>query len=196
MSLFDNNQEFVFKFDDQPVQKYHIPIEFTLISQQYESDLQNNIINFKVDHDDSMTCKNSCNQESTFELKYSSTEDISNNATSDEITPITLNFVDGEPQISELELIIAQKVAKRGYNDLVLDCLDLDDEDDFDIGNCDLIRKKQNKTKSQIRGLKAELKKRPNWTKRSMKKVAKDLGLTANQVYKWHWDQTNKSKRS
>ena len=193
MSLFDNNTEFVFKFDEIKEPKYVLPQEFYV--NVFENDYQTNIMSYKADQDDNMSCKNGMNQESTCEVKCSASEGNSGHSTDDsQIQPIMLNFINGEPQLIELENIISQKVAKGGYNDLVLDCLDLDDEDDLDIGGCAFIRKKQNKSKKQIRALKSELKKCPDWTKKSMRKLAKSIGLTANQVYKWHWDQTNKSK--
>jgi hypothetical protein len=77
---------------------------------------------------------------------------------------------------------------------MVIDCLEISIDDEFDCENYDIIRKKQQKSKKQIRGLKSEFKKNPKWNKRTMRRIAKDLKLTVAQVYKWHWDQTKKSE--
>jgi len=53
--------------------------------------------------------------------------------------------------------------------------------------------KRKRKTKAQIKQLEKELKKTPSWDKDEIKMLAVSLDLSRDQVYKWYWDQKNKS---
>lgn len=205
MSLFENNQEIVFTFDPAPV-TYGFPIEFNMNDKNMDYEYPCDEIYPKMNNNckqSKSTYENTSNDDSTYEMYCNAASNSKLNieladnnketdSWTDESQPIVVPFEGENPKICELERIINDQITKKGYNNVVLDCLELYSDDECDADNYDIIRKKQQKTKGQIKGLKSEFKKRPNWNKRSMKKLAKELGLTASQVYKWHWDQTNK----
>ena len=51
---------------------------------------------------------------------------------------------------------------------------------------------KRRKSKQQVKLLEAELEANPHWTNEDMEKIAKKIGLSKSQVYKWNWDQKKK----
>ena len=55
-----------------------------------------------------------------------------------------------------------------------------------------IIRRRKRKSMEQLKQLSEEYKKNPNWNKDIMAKVARKLGLSEAQVYKWGWDQKKK----
>lgn len=187
MSLQNLNQEFTFCFDEEPEsQQENYQFEFKFL----DSDSFNNYY--------SKSWINDIDQEnhpkqarSTHESTSSERREIDYNL--DELAPWIVSFIDNQPNLNELEQIVSDQIRDKGYNLVVLDWLDISTKEDSEE-NRDIIRKKQKKSRGQIRALKAEFKKRQNWNKRYMKKLAKELGLRVEQVYKWHWDQTNKSK--
>lgn len=48
------------------------------------------------------------------------------------------------------------------------------------------------KTKAQVKLLEQELEANTNWTHEDMDRIAKKIGLSKSQVYKWNWDQRKK----
>ena len=59
-----------------------------------------------------------------------------------------------------------------------------------------LIAKRVRKNRDQIKALqKAHDKCGRDWTKSELKKLAQQLGLSIQQVYKWSWDQVQKKKK-
>ena len=76
---------------------------------------------------------------------------------------------------------------------MVLDCLDMDSEDEME--NLDIIRKKVNLTRAQRRRLLSEFKKKRHWTKKFQRQLAEELDLRLEKVYKWHYDQVQKTKK-
>jgi hypothetical protein len=54
------------------------------------------------------------------------------------------------------------------------------------------IKRRLRKNKDQIKVLENEYKKNADWSRDYAKKLAKSLGLSDCQVYKWHWDQRKK----
>lgn len=186
-SLISNNHEFAFNFDDTPRRMQNeLPFTFKFFDHEKDYDYSTGEPRQgKVFDQDSLKHYRSAN-ESTVSDRCNAEYHY------DEFAPIVVPFIDNNPHLGELERIVNMQINEKGYNNVVLDCLDMSTEDEIDSDNQDIIRKKQKKSRSQLKALKAEFKRRPNWTKRSMKKLAKELGLTTSQVYKWHWDQTNK----
>lgn len=178
------NTEFTFKFDEAPQKDFSFDFKFCEapnymdfcgydLNQQVALD-QDSVKQYKstVESTDSERCAD-------YHL--------------DELSPVVVPFIGDKPHLGELERIVNLQILERGYNNVVLDCLDMSTEDEIEEENQEIIRKKQKKSRTQVRALKSEFRKRPHWTKRFMKKLAKDLGLSTSQVYKWHWDQTKKS---
>ena len=58
--------------------------------------------------------------------------------------------------------------------------------------NEDSSQNKRRKSKKQVKMLEAELEANPHWTNEDMEKIAKKIGLSKSQVYKWNWDQKKK----
>lgn len=54
--------------------------------------------------------------------------------------------------------------------------------------------KRKRKTKTQLKQLQKELAKVPVWDKDDFKRLSETLCLSRDQVYKWYWDQKNKSQ--
>lgn len=48
------------------------------------------------------------------------------------------------------------------------------------------------KTKGQVKLLEQEMEANSNWTNEDMERIAKKIGLSKSQVYKWNWDQRKK----
>ena len=57
----------------------------------------------------------------------------------------------------------------------------------------DLIRKRNRKSKEQIKILENEYLREQNWSKAHMKNLSKKIGLSFGQIYKWNWDQRKKT---
>lgn len=53
-------------------------------------------------------------------------------------------------------------------------------------------KKRKRKSSDQLRQLKVEFGKHPEWTKDLMTEIATRTGLSEAQVYKWGWDQKKK----
>jgi DNA invertase Pin-like site-specific DNA recombinase len=53
-------------------------------------------------------------------------------------------------------------------------------------------KKRSRKTCDQIKHLKEIYRTCSNWSKEKISEVAKETGLSENQVYKWIWDQKKK----
>lgn len=178
-------QEFTFSFEDTPFNcMNYIQPELKFQDSELLTGLYGEVYKHRV----------SCDQDSVKNNKSTHEYTFSERETYNDLTPVTVNFIDSQPDLNQLERIVSSQISEKGYNNVVLDCLDIFEEDETEEDQ-DIIRKKQKKSRSQIRALKSEFKRNPNWTKRSMKKLAKDLNLTAAQVYKWHWDETKKADK-
>lgn len=184
------NQEFTFNFDMDAYPNNNDFSNFGLFNQPSCFNIEDMDKPQEKAHNDLDSAKN---YKSTTNESIDSEREI-NNYQFDDLSPIVVPFIDNSPNLNELERIVSEQINEKGYNNVVLDCLDMSTEDDFEDEPSEIIRKKQKKSRTQIRALKSEFKKQPYWTKRFMKRFAKKIGLTMNQVYKWHWDQTNKSK--
>ena len=57
----------------------------------------------------------------------------------------------------------------------------------------DIIRKRNRKSKEQIKFLENEYLKEQNWSKAHMRALSKKIGLSMGQIYKWNWDQRKKT---
>lgn len=55
-------------------------------------------------------------------------------------------------------------------------------------------RARQRKNDSQHNFLMHEFLKDPNWSKETIIRLSKIIGLKPNQIYKWKWDQLKKIK--
>lgn len=190
-SFINKAQEFSFTFEETPIDaSAYVQPEFKFCDSEITPGFFGDIYRQKV----------SCDQESVRNNKstheHTMSEKASNESPFADLAPITVSFINSQPDLVELEKIVFSQISEKGYNSVVLDCLDIFEEDEDEEEDQYIIRKKQKKSRSQIRALKMELKSRPNWNKRSMKKLAKDLGLTSAQVYKWHWDQMKKAGKS
>lgn len=201
MSLLDNsnNQEhYIFNFDPiEQREEVPAPIEFNfeLKGESYFQNV-NNFVYHKMDDFEDQDAINKMTNDNTH--SFDTTERGSVKITDpsvDEWAPLVVPFIGNNPDIDVLEKLVNEQISEKGYNNMVLDWLDLNMEDELEE-ETNIIRKKQKKSREQIRGLKKEFKKRQNWNKKSMKKLAKDLGLTTAQVYKWHWDQLNKLSKA
>lgn len=57
------------------------------------------------------------------------------------------------------------------------------------------IQQKRKKSDSQVKSLEKALEQNKSWTKEYMNNLAAKLGLSRRQVYKWHWDKTQKKAK-
>ncbi len=55
-------------------------------------------------------------------------------------------------------------------------------------------KKRVRKTEDQVGVLLEEYEKNPKWTRKIMQRLSEKTGLKVTQVYKWLWDQKNKSE--
>lgn len=51
---------------------------------------------------------------------------------------------------------------------------------------------RKRKTSEQVKSLKREFRENPNWGKRKVNELSRELNLTEPQVYKWAWDYKKK----
>ena len=111
--------------------------------------------------------KTSVEQESLKNMRLAWINSISGRSetTNDEFAPTIVPFIEGVPDINKLEEIVNNEINEKGYNATVLDCLDIDFDDDKEEDWGNIIRKKQQKSRSQIKALKVEYNRKPNWTK-------------------------------
>lgn len=54
------------------------------------------------------------------------------------------------------------------------------------------VKRRQRKSKEQLRMLEHKYEINPNWTREYIKELSRQMGLRECQVYKWHWDQRKK----
>jgi hypothetical protein len=189
INILENTQDFTFCFNEEP--------ENNIESSRYEFKFldSSNYLNYGIEkiEDNVFDCQ-AKQRQTKFTYESTSSEQGEADFQMDDMAPIKVSFTDNFPNLFELEQIVCDQIKQKGYNSAVLDCLDISTKEESDDESHDIIRKKQKKSRNQICSLKAEYKRRPNWNKRSMKKLAKDLSLSLSQVYKWHWDQINKEK--
>jgi Homeodomain len=189
MSIFDL-QDNIFKYEEK-YPKYEYPyFQHDFIFFDNKSECQSPVLS-------NIVKKVAVEQESVKNMRLAWVNSLSakSETTNDEFAPTVVPFVHGAPDIKQLELIVNSEINEKGYNATVLDCLDISFEDNIEEESGDIIRKKQKKSRSQIKALKAEFSRNPNWTKKWIKRIAKELGLTTYQVYKWHWDTSNKKNK-
>lgn len=190
MNIFDS-QENILKFEDRFL-KFGIP------SSQYDfvfSDDRNDFafLAWEDEEYDFYGLESFRNAKSTNENCLYGNNESSN----DDMVPLLTLFVEGWLDVKSLQRLVNYEIRKKGYNATVLECLDMwwDEQSDEDSG--DIIRKKQPKSRAQIKALKFEYKKKQKWNKKWIKNIAKKLELTEYQVYKWHWDHSKmKNKKS
>ena len=189
MNIFDF-QENIFKLDEK-YPKYDYPYyQHDFVFFDNKSDCQVPILRNIIQ-------KVPVEQESVKNMRFACENSLSgkSDTTNDEFAPTVVPFVQGAPDIKQLEQIVCSEISEKGYNATVLDCLDISFEDNIEEESGDIIRKKQKKSRSQIKALKVEFSRNPNWTKKWIKRIAKEVGLTTYQVYKWHWDTSNKKNK-
>ena len=101
-----------------------------------------------------------------------------------------------------------------GFADSDFNCIDLNKEVDFIVNSKPIeslleegviieegllaelqVNKRSRKTKEQVLALKEEYLRSQDWDKQDIDLIAIRLGMSAQQVYKWLWDQKKKSVR-
>lgn len=189
MNIFDS-QENIFNFEDRFSNFANSCSQFDFVFNEERTELSLQMWDYM--ENDFCEQESFRNNRSTNENFISANNDWSSNEWVSSITP----FVEGDLDVSILQKLVNFEILKKGYNSTVLECLDMWLELQSDDESSDIIRKKQPKSRAQIKALKVEYKKKKIWSKKSIKNISKKLGLTEYQVYKWHWDHSNKQTKT
>ena len=88
----------------------------------------------------------------------------------------------------DMQALLLQVQQQHDLNQAVVELLEkpLSDEENREI------KRRQRKGKEQLALLEEEYKKNSQWNRAYMQQLAKKLGFSFSQVYKWHWDQRQK----
>lgn len=158
MNIFDY-QENIFKIEDRF-------LNFEIQHSQYHSAFDNYESEFELQVWENGG-RNSCELESIKNFKSTHKDSMCerNYSSSDECVLSLIPFVEGDLDLKILEKLVSHDIQKRGYNATVVDCLDMWDDESNNEEKDDIIRKKQSKSKAQIKALKVEYKKKRNWNK-------------------------------
>lgn len=98
--------------------------------------------------------------------------------------------VNEKVEIIVLEEQVKEEINLKGIDFALTLCLKSKNSDKKKINK--KLRNKQTKTKEQIERLEHELKADPNiWSKQKRLEIAKEIGLSQIQVYKWFYDNTS-----
>lgn len=100
-------------------------------------------------------------------------------------------FDGNRPNLNVLAEMVRNQIDEKGVEFIVEKCLDLDLQDEPQP----LMRKMVRKTPRQIKELRRAFKSTPMWTRSFEEKLAKSVGLSRDQVHKWHFDEKKRNSK-